>query len=123
MVEYFVKVWYNCAVMTMKVKEKTVESDSENNASKAVTRMMLKTLWSTTVRIFVPVTTLFIVGLIIDLNVGTKPYGMAVGTGAGAIIAVVLVVMQLKDIRAHAWQPVQPTQPNLAETQPTEEDK
>ena len=68
---------------------------------KAVTKMMLKTLLSTTWRIFAPVTVLFLVGLAVDLNAGTKPWGMAIGTGLGIIIAVVLVLAQLKDIRQH----------------------
>lgn len=61
--------------------------------------MMLKTLFSTTVRIFAPVMILFLVGLAVDLNVGTKPWGMIVGTGLGIVIAVILVMKQLKEIR------------------------
>lgn len=60
---------------------------------------MFRTLVSTTVRIFVPVAVLFLVGLAIDLNSATKPWGMAVGTGLGSIIAVALVAAQLKSFR------------------------
>ena len=62
-------------------------------------RLMLGTLASTTVRIFLPVTVLFAIGLVVDLNAGTKPWGMIVGAGAGIIVATGLVVLQLKDIR------------------------
>ena len=74
-------------------------------ASKAATRMMLRTLFSTTLRIFVPITILFIVGLIIDLNTATKPWGMAIGTGLGIIIAIFLIFAQLKDIHQNPWRP------------------
>ena len=62
---------------------------------------MLRTLFSTTWRIFAPVTVLFLIGLAIDLNTPVKPWGMAIGTGLGIIIAVALVAAQLKDIRNH----------------------
>jgi len=98
--------------------KKTTKSEpsSSDGASKAVTRMMLRTLASTTARIFLPVTILFCIGLAIDLNSPSKPWGMAIGTGVGIIIAAVLVFLQLKDIRANAWQPAQSSS---AETQPT----
>lgn len=61
--------------------------------------MMLKTLFSTTIRIFLPVTVLFLVGLAVDLNAATKPWGMALGTTIGIIVAAILVAVQLKNIR------------------------
>lgn len=61
--------------------------------------MMFKTLFSTTARIFLPVTLLFLIGLAIDLNTTTKPWGMAIGATVGIIIAVILVIIQLKNIR------------------------
>ena len=66
---------------------------------KAVTRMMLGTLFSTTVRVFLPVSVLFVIGLIVDLNAPTRPWGMAIGASLGIIIAIMLVAFQLKDIR------------------------
>ena len=77
----------------------TEESEQRELGPKAVTRMMLRTLWSTTARVFVPVTALFLVGLAIDLNTATKPWGMAIGAGAGIVMAIVLVAVQLKGIR------------------------
>ena len=75
------------------------QSDPDPAAAKKAARMMLCTLFSTTVRIFAPVTILFIIGLVIDLNTPSKPWGMMTGTILGMIIAIVLVVMQLKSIR------------------------
>jgi len=76
---------------------------SSNNTKidnpKNVARLMLKTLWSTTWRIFGPVMVLFGIGLVIDLNMPTKPWGMALGAGLGIVIAVILVMRQLKTIK------------------------
>ena len=68
--------------------------------SKEVVRMMLRTLLSTTLRIFVPTTVLFIIGYVIDKNCGTLPWGMIIGATLGIIIAIVLVALQLKEIKA-----------------------
>lgn len=81
----------------MSKEDKQVKVDV--STPKGAAKVMVKTLASTTVRIFAPVTILFLIGLTIDLNAGTKPYGMAIGTGVGIIIAVFLVVRQLKAIR------------------------
>ena len=70
-----------------------------------ITRLMLGTLFSTTLRIFAPVTLLFLIGLCIDLNTSTRPWGMLIGTGLGILIAIVLVISQLQAIR-HAPQEV-----------------
>ena len=72
--------------------------DFDVNSPKAVTRMMLRTLVSTTIRIFLPIAILFGIGLAIDLNTPSKPWGMAIGTGIGIIIAAILVATQLKTI-------------------------
>lgn len=74
-------------------------SDLGSGAPKAVARMMLGTLFSTTWRVFAPVTVLFLIGLAIDLNAPTKPWCSAICTGLGIVISVVLVAAQLKDIR------------------------
>lgn len=66
---------------------------------------MLRTLFSTTWRIFGPVTVLFIIGLIIDLTIATKPWGILIGTGIGIIIAVGLVVEQLRSFNKSAASP------------------
>ena len=63
---------------------------------------MLLTLLSTTLRIFIPVLVLLIFGLIIDLNFSTKPSGIIIGTGTGIILAAILVVLQLKNIRTES---------------------
>ena len=67
--------------------------------SKKVAKLMLKTLFSTTLRIFAPVTILFLIGLAIDLNNATKPWGMLTGTVIGIGIAIVLIVSQLNTIK------------------------
>lgn len=84
----------------MKDFDVNVSSDS----SKTAMRIMMRTLLSTTLRIFVPTTLLFLIGLAIDFNTPAKPWGMAVGTGIGIIIAAVLVFMQLKNIRRDTEQ-------------------
>ncbi|MCR5700232.1 MAG: AtpZ/AtpI family protein [Candidatus Saccharibacteria bacterium] len=71
---------------------------------KVVTKIMLRTLWSTTWRIFLPVSICFAIGLILDLNTATKPWGMIVGAGLGIIIALCLVFSQLKHIRNQKQQ-------------------
>lgn len=71
------------------------------NDPKVVTKIMLKTLWSTTWRIFAPVSLFFAIGLILDLNSTTKPWGMIAGTGLGIAVALVLVIIQLKEIRSN----------------------
>lgn len=68
--------------------------------SKEVVRVMLRTLLSTTLRIFIPTTTLFVIGYVIDKNCGILPWGMIVGATLGMIIAIMLVVLQLKEIKA-----------------------
>lgn len=79
--------------------KKDTQSGSDPASPKSVAKVMLRTLFSTTWRIFAPVTILFLAGLAIDLNFTTKPWGMAVGTSAGIIIAAALVVSQLRTIR------------------------
>ena len=68
--------------------------------SKEVVRVMLRTLLSTTLRIFIPTMVLFAIGYVIDKNCGTLPWGMIVGEALGMIIAIVLIVLQLKEIKA-----------------------
>lgn len=67
--------------------------------SKTVAKLMLKTLFSTTLRIFAPVTIFFLIGLAFDLNNATKPWGMLAGTALGIGIAVLLVISQLNTIK------------------------
>lgn len=81
--------------MSGKKQEKALDA----NAPKEVARMMFRTLISTTVRIFLPVAILFGIGLAVDLNTPTKPWGMAVGVSIGSIVAIILVISQLKSIR------------------------
>ena len=81
--------------MSDKKREKVLDV----KAPKEVARMMFRTLISTTVRIFLPIAILFGIGLAVDLNTSTKPWGMAVGTSIGSIVAIVLVISQLKSIR------------------------
>ena len=82
------------------------KQNTDANDPKAVTKMMLKTLWSTTWRIFAPVSVFFAIGLALDLNASTKPWGMVIGTGLGIIVAIILVALQLKDIRSQAKKTV-----------------
>lgn len=75
---------------------------------KSVARVMLKTLISTTLRIFTPVTVLFLIGLAFDLNVATKPFGMLAGTLLGIAIAIALIISQLKSFqKAPAVVPIE----------------
>ena len=67
--------------------------------SKGEAKIMLGTILSTTLRIFIPITILFCIGLAIDLNAGTKPWGMIIDTGLGIILSIVLVIWQVKRIR------------------------
>ena len=62
-------------------------------------KIMLMTLVSANVRIFGPVMVGFLVGLVVDLNAGVKPWGMAIGTGLGVGVGGILVYRQLKNIR------------------------
>jgi len=77
----------------------------ENNSvpgstpSASVTKIMLRTLVSTTVRIFAPTLGLFAVGAVIDFNLGYKPYGMIIGTSVGIVIAAILILMQIRKIK------------------------
>ena len=57
------------------------------------------TLISTNLRIFGPVTGLFLVGLVVDLNLGTRPLGMAIGAGLGIGVGGILVYRQFKNIQ------------------------
>lgn len=78
---------------------KDSNTSMSNGSSKAAARIMMRTLFSTTFRIFVPTTVLFLIGLAIDLNTPARPWGMAIGTSIGIIIAAILVFLQLKAIR------------------------
>ena len=64
-----------------------------------VTKIMLMTLVSTTLRVFVPTLGLFGIGTVIDLNFDTMPYGMIIGTAVGIVIAAVLVYLQLRAVK------------------------
>lgn len=75
---------------------------SEKNDTKIVAKLMLGTLWSTTWRIFGPVMVAFGIGLAVDLNTATKPWGMVIGVSVGIVIAIGLVCLQLKDIRSNS---------------------
>ena len=66
---------------------------------RAVARVMLRTLFSTTLRVFGPVMAGFLIGLIVDLNLATKPWGMSIGVVVGVVVAAILVVRQLVQIR------------------------
>ena len=88
----------------VKVIKENAKSNPETDSPKAVAKVMMRTLFSTTWRIFVPVTVLFIIGLAIDLNATTKPWGMAIGTSLGIVVAIVLVALQLKSIRQETAQ-------------------
>lgn len=62
-------------------------------------KVMIKTLLSTSVRIFLPTLGLFGIGAVIDFNTDTKPWGMVIGICAGIIVAAVLVFLQVKAIK------------------------
>ncbi len=87
----------------MAKKEECYNSDL--TVPKNISRIMLLTLLSTTLRIFVPTTTLFLIGLAIDLNASTKPWCMLIGTSVGIIISIVLINAQLKDIHKSSLSP------------------
>lgn len=65
-------------------------------------RIMLRTLVSANLRVFIPVFSLFAAGFVIDANSSTQPWGIVIGTGLGLVIAVVLIVLQLRGIRAES---------------------
>ena len=72
----------------------------QEKTSNDTMRIMLRTLVSANLRIFIPVFSLFAVGFAIDANSSTRPWGIVIGTGLGFIIAIVLIILQLRGIRA-----------------------
>ena len=79
--------------------KKTDDSVQSGAPDLAVTKIMLGTLASTSFRIFVPVLGLFGIGALIDFTFDFKPYGMIIGTAVGAVIAIVLVYLQIRSIK------------------------
>ena len=69
------------------------------NASSEIVRVILHTLLSTTLRVFIPAAVFFVAGFIIDRSCETRPWGMIVGSGIGIMVAVWLIILQLKGIR------------------------
>ena len=80
--------------MTQKTKMAPRSADGYS-----VVKIMILTLLSTTSRIFLPTLGLFGIGAAIDFSFGFKPYGMLIGVGVGSIIAVILVLSQLRSIK------------------------
>jgi Na+-transporting methylmalonyl-CoA/oxaloacetate decarboxylase beta subunit len=75
---------------------KTNDKVPGGTANIDATKIMVETLVSTSLRVFVPVLVLFGIGVAIDFGLGYKPWGMTIGAGAGIIIAAALVVLQLR---------------------------
>lgn len=74
----------------------TAPSGADNfDASK----LMILTLVSTCLRIFLPSLGLFGIGVVIDFNFGSKPWGMLIGISIGMIIAAILVILQIRSIQ------------------------
>lgn len=78
---------------------KTNDQVPGGTANIDATKIMVGTLISTSVRVFVPVLGMFGIGVVVDLWLGHKPYGMMIGTGLGIVIAMILIVLQLRSVK------------------------
>lgn len=79
----------------MKEKHDTVPGSTDGFSG---TKIMVLTLVSTSVRVFVPILGLFAIGAAIDFSMDYKPYGMIIGIALGIITATILVIVQLRSI-------------------------
>ena len=84
--------------------KKANNSAQVSTADIGVTKIILGTIASTTLRVFAPTLSLFAVGAVIDFNFGYKPYGMFIGTALGIVIAAVLVYLQIRSISTDSRQ-------------------
>jgi F0F1-type ATP synthase assembly protein I len=77
----------------MKSETKSAPASADNlNAAK----ILASTIVSTSVRVFGPTLGLFSLGIVVDFTIGSKPIGMIAGVILGGLIAVWLVVKQIK---------------------------
>lgn len=63
------------------------------------TVLLMLTIADTTWRLFIPLVGFTIGGLLIDKLLGTKPWLMIFAIGLGAVVAFLLVRMQLKKVK------------------------
>jgi len=75
------------------------KGDAHQLPPKQSTVLLMLTIADTTWRLFIPLVGLTILGLIIDKQMGTTPWVMVGSIVLGAIIAVLLVKMQLKKVK------------------------
>jgi F0F1-type ATP synthase assembly protein I len=80
----------------MKAKTKSAPASA---GTSSVAKIMLRTIVSTSVRIFGPVLGLFWVGAACDVIFGTKPLAILIGIGLGVLLAAGLVFLQIQKIR------------------------
>lgn len=66
--------------------------------SRSTAILLIKTVADTTLRLFVPSVGGTVIGVIIDNIYDTKPWGTVVGVIGGALLAFMLVYMQIKKI-------------------------
>ena len=85
-----------------------VKGNSKGGPSKHAKNVMLTTLLSTNLRIFIPVSVLFAVGFVIDVNYSVKPWGMLTGTCLGMVAAAILLAFQLRKINAKPKVSIEP---------------
>ena len=64
----------------------------------SVGQIILRTAVSTSLRVFGPILVLLAIGMIIDSHFDHSPVGMLVGASTGAVIAGVLVYLQIKQV-------------------------
>lgn len=81
----------------MKAKTDTALKGADNNFD--TSKLIVLTLASTCLRIFLPSLGLFGIGALIDFNFDSKPWGMLIGVSVGMIIAVILVGLQIRSIK------------------------
>jgi ABC-type anion transport system duplicated permease subunit len=62
-------------------------------------KIMLRTFLSANLRILLPTFGLFGIGLLIDFWAGSKLFWTVIGLAIGATVSVILVVLQIKNIR------------------------
>lgn len=77
----------------------TKKGDERSLPPKNSTVLLLLTIADTTWRLFIPAVGLTIVGLLLDKQLGTKPWAMILGIVLGITVAMLLVRSQMKKVK------------------------
>lgn len=70
--------------------------------AKSAAILLLGDIANTTWRMFVPTIGLLLLGTYIDSQLGTKPIALLVGAGLGFLLAIWLIIKQVKDVSQDA---------------------